>query len=105
MSAFFTVDLLVNGFPGGGPRYEGPVHFDYKSSRTDGIEGVWESAAANMEMYLQLADKARVFCADPAVQEALRILGVYELGEPTDWRCSIFSIRSFRQLNALRHQI
>ena len=59
LSAFFTVDLLVNGFPGGGPRYEGPVHFDYKPSRTDGIEGVWESAAANMEMYLQLADKAR----------------------------------------------
>ena len=83
LSAFFTVDLLVNGFPGGGPRYEGPVHFDYKPSRTDGIEGVWESAAANMEMYLQLADKARAFRADPAVQEALRISGVYELGEPT----------------------
>ena len=42
LSAFFTVDLLVNGFPGGGPRYEGPIHFDYKPSRTDGIEGVWE---------------------------------------------------------------
>ena len=68
---------------GGGPRYEGPVHFDYKPSRTDGIEGVWESAAANMEMYLQLVDKARAFRADPAVQEALRISGVYELGEPT----------------------
>ena len=83
LSAFFTVDLLVNGFPGGGPRYEGPVHFDYKPSRTDGIEGVWESAAANMEMYLQLADKARAFRADPEVQEALRRSGVYELGEPT----------------------
>ena len=83
LSAFFTVDLLVNGFPGGGPRYEGPVHFDYKPSRTDGMEGVWESAAANMEMYLQLADKARAFRADPEVQEALRRSGVYELGEPT----------------------
>ena len=83
LSAFFTVDLLVNGFPGGGPRYEGPIHFDYKPSRTDGLDGVWESAAANMEMYLQLADKARAFRADPAVQEALRVSGVYELGEPT----------------------
>ncbi|HEY6743113.1 MAG TPA: xylose isomerase, partial [Lapillicoccus sp.] len=32
MSAFFTVDLLENGFPGypDGPRYTGPKHFDYK---------------------------------------------------------------------------
>lgn len=83
LSAFFTVDLLVNGFPGGGPRYEGPIHFDYKPSRTDGIDGVWESAAANMEMWLRLADKARAFRADPAVQEALALSGVPELGEPT----------------------
>ena len=83
LSAFFTVDLLVNGFPGGGPRYEGPIHFDYKPSRTDGMEGVWESAAANMEMYLQLADKARVFRADPEVREALERSGVYGLSEPT----------------------
>jgi len=83
LSAFFTVDLLVNGFPGGGPRYEGPIHFDYKPSRTDGIEGVWQSAAANMEMYLQLAEKARAFRADPEVREALESAGVYELGQPT----------------------
>lgn len=83
LSAFFTVDLLVNGFPGGGPRYDGPIHFDYKPSRTDGMAGVWESAAANMEMYMQLADKARAFRADPAVQEALRRSGVHELSEPT----------------------
>ena len=83
LSAFFTVDLLVNGFPGGGPRYEGPIHFDYKPSRTDGMEGVWESAAANMEMYIQLADKARAFRADPEVREALERSGVYGLSEPT----------------------
>ncbi|MDO4242925.1 MAG: xylose isomerase [Actinomyces sp.] len=83
LSAFFTVDLLVNGFPGGGPRYDGAVHFDYKPSRTDGIDGVWESAAANMYMFLRLADKARAFRADPAVQEAMRRSGVYELAEPT----------------------
>ena len=28
LSAFFTVDLLVNGFPGGGPPDEGPLHID-----------------------------------------------------------------------------
>ena len=83
LSAFFTVDLLVNGFPGGGPRYEAPIHFDYTPSRTDGMEGVWESAAANMEMYLQLADKARAFRADPEVREALERSGVYGLSEPT----------------------
>ena len=83
LSAFFTVDLIVNGFPNGGPRYDGPIHFDYKPSRTDGMGGVWESAAANMEMWLQLAEKAKAFRTDPQVQEALRLSGVYELGEPT----------------------
>ncbi|WP_324523291.1 xylose isomerase, partial [Propioniciclava sp.] len=85
ISAFFTVDLLVNGFPGSpdAPRYTGPVHFDYKPSRTDGMAGVWESAAANMETYLQLAAKAKAFRADPAVQEALKLSGVYDLAEPT----------------------
>ncbi len=85
ISAFFTVDLLVNGFPGSpdAPRYAGPVHFDYKPSRTDGMAGVWESAAANMETYLQLAAKAKAFRADPAVQEALKLSGVYDLAEPT----------------------
>ncbi len=83
LSAFFTVDLLVNGFPNGGPRYDGPVHFDYKPSRTDGYEGAWETVSANMEMYLMLAEKARAFRADPVVTEAMTVAGVFELGEPT----------------------
>ena len=85
LSAFFTVDLLVNGFPASpdAPRYTGPIHFDYKPSRTDGMAGVWESAAANMQTYLQLADKARAFRADPDVQEAMKRSGIYELAEPT----------------------
>ena len=83
LSAFFTVDLLVNGFPGGGPRYEGPIHFDYKPSRTDGMEGVWESASANMQMYTRLAEKAKAFREDPATVELLKAASVYELGEPT----------------------
>lgn len=82
-SAFFTVDLLENGFPGGGPRYEGPRHFDYKPSRTEGMEGVWESARANMDMYLRLAEKAREFRADPITQELMEEASVYELAQPT----------------------
>ena len=83
LSAFFTVDLLVNGFPGGGPRYDGPIHFDYKPSRTEGMEGIWDSARANMETYLMLADKARAFRADAEVQDVMRAAGIYELSEPT----------------------
>lgn len=82
-SAFFTVDLLENGFPNGGPVYDGPRHFDYKPSRTDGYDGVWESAAANMSMYLLLKERALAFRADPEVQEALAASGVAELAEPT----------------------
>jgi xylose isomerase len=82
-SAFFTVDLLENGFPGGGPRYDGPRHFDYKPSRTDGYDGVWASAEANIRMYLLLKERALAFRADPEVQEALNAAGVSELAEPT----------------------
>ncbi|MDN5559559.1 MAG: xylose isomerase [Ruaniaceae bacterium] len=83
ISAFFTVDLVENGFPSGGPKYDGPRHFDYKPSRTEGLQGVWDSAAANMEMYLMLKERALAFRADPRVQEALTYSGVYELAEPT----------------------
>ncbi|WP_237565821.1 xylose isomerase [Ornithinimicrobium cerasi] len=83
LSAFFTVDLLENGFPGGGPRYDGPRHFDYKPSRTEDLEGVWVSAAANMEAYSLLAERAVAFRADPQVQEAMRASGLEELARPT----------------------
>ena len=83
MSAFFTVDLIENGFPSGGPTYDGPRHFDYKPSRTEHLEGVWESAKANMATYLMLAEKARAFRADPRVTEALAYAGVPELAVPT----------------------
>ncbi|MGO2808095.1 xylose isomerase [Glutamicibacter arilaitensis] len=82
-SAFFTVDLLENGFPTGGPKYDGPRHFDYKPSRTDGYDGVWDSAKANMSMYLMLKERAQAFRADPEVQEAMKLSGVFELGEST----------------------
>jgi len=83
LSAFFTVDLLENGFPGGGPRYAGPRHFDYKPSRTEGYEGVWASVRANMATYLLLKERALAFRADPAVQQAMAASGVLELGQPT----------------------
>ena len=85
ISAFFTVDLLENGFPGRrtAPRYTGPRHFDYKPSRTEYLEGMWESAQACMDTYLLLAEKARAFRADPRVVEAMDAAGILELAGPT----------------------
>ncbi len=77
LSAFFLVDLLENG------GYEGPRHFDYKPLRTEDLDGVWESAAANMRTYKLLRERAAAFRADPEVQEAMKYSGVYELAEPT----------------------
>ncbi|MCM3658246.1 xylose isomerase [Agromyces mediolanus] len=82
-NAFALVDLLEHGGPGGGPAYDGPRHFDYKPSRTEDEQGVWESAAANMRMYLLLKERAASFRADPEVQEALTAARVPELALPT----------------------
>ena len=83
LQAFSTVDLLENGAPGGGPVYDGPRHFDYKPLRTENIDGVWESALANMELYISLRERARAFRADPEVKEALEAAKVAELAQPT----------------------
>jgi xylose isomerase len=83
LSAFFLVDLLENGGPGGGPAYDGPRHFDYKPLRTEDAAGVWTSAASNMTTYLLLKERAAAFRADPAVQEALSASQVGELAIPT----------------------
>jgi xylose isomerase len=83
LQAFSTVDLLENGAPGGGPVYDGDRHFDFKPLRTESMEGVWESARANMELYLGLRERARAFRADPEVQEALEAARVFELAQPT----------------------
>jgi xylose isomerase len=83
LQAFSTVDLLENGAPGGGPVYDGPRHFDYKPLRTEDMDGVWESARANMELYVSMREKARAFRADPEVQEALQAARVPELAQPT----------------------
>src|SRR5215510_12140336 len=83
LNAFFLVDLLEFGGANGGRTYDGPRHFDYKPSRTEDYEGVWESARANIRMYLLLKERAQAFRADPAVQEALAASGVAELNTPT----------------------
>jgi xylose isomerase len=83
LSAFFLVDLLENGAPGGGPAYDGPRHFDYKPLRTEDMTGVWASAASNMRTYLLLKERAAAFRADPEVAEALRASQVPELSTPT----------------------
>ncbi|HEY0498137.1 MAG TPA: xylose isomerase [Kutzneria sp.] len=77
LSAFFLVDLLEQA------GYDGPRHFDYKPLRTEDVDGVWASAAANMRTYLLLKERAAAFRADPAVQEALAKAKVAELAEPT----------------------
>ena len=82
-NAFALVDLLENGGPNGGPSYDGPRHFDYKPSRTEDETGVWDSAAANMNTYLLLKERAAAFRADPEVQEALSAARVPELAVPT----------------------
>ncbi|SDT29124.1 xylose isomerase [Microterricola viridarii] len=82
-NAFSLVDLLEHGGPDGGAAYDGPRHFDYKPSRTEDIDGVWSSAAANMRMYLLLKERAVAFRADPEVQEALAAAKVAELSAPT----------------------
>jgi xylose isomerase len=82
-NAFALVDLLENGGVNGGPTYDGPRHFDYKPSRTEDENGVWDSAAANMRTYLLLKERAAAFRADPEVQEALAAARVPELQVPT----------------------
>jgi xylose isomerase len=83
LSAFFLVDLLVNGSPNGGAKYDGPIHFDYKPLRTEDIDGVWRSAEANMTTYLLLKERARKFRQDPEVQAAMRDSQVLGLGQAT----------------------
>ncbi len=82
-NAFSLVDLLEFGGADGGRAYDGPRHFDYKPSRTEDFDGVWDSAAANMRMYLLLKERAAAFRADPEVQEALAASRVDGVKTPT----------------------
>ena len=77
LDAFVLVDLLEAG------GYDGPRHFDFKPARTEDMDGVWASAAANMRTYLLLRERARAFRADPDVKAALEACRTNELAEPT----------------------
>ena len=83
LNAFSLVDLLEFGGPNDGRAYDGPRHFDYKPSRTEDFTGVWESAAANMRMYLLLKERAAAFRADPEVKAALEASRVAEIHTTT----------------------
>lgn len=83
MNAFSLVHLLEFGSATGGRTYEGPRHFDYKPSRTEDETGVWDSARANIAMYLLLKERAAKFNADPEVQAALANSKVAEINTPT----------------------
>ncbi|CAB4558747.1 unannotated protein [freshwater metagenome] len=83
VNAFSVVDLIEFGGPKGGRAYDGPRHFDYKPSRTEDYDGVWESARANIRMYLLLKERARAFRNDPEVQEALKASRVAEINQST----------------------
>lgn len=77
MSSFFLVDLLESA------GYNGMRHFDYKPMRTEDINGVWDSAAANIATYRLLKQRALAFRADAEVQEAMRYSGLDTLAQPT----------------------
>jgi xylose isomerase len=76
-SAFFLVELLERY------NYQGMRHFDYKPVRTENDQGVWESATANMRMYLILKERAEAFRNDPRVIEAMKNSNIPGLAEPT----------------------
>ena len=79
LDAFFTVDLLENGSPNGTIKpYVGYRHFDYKPSRTEWIDGIWESAAANMKTYALLAEASKAYRADAEVQAAFAKAGLLD---------------------------
>ncbi len=75
--AFWVVDTLLAG------GYDGPVHFDFKTPRTEDDHGVWVAAEGCMRNYLILREKARAFRADPEVVAALEEARLPELAVPT----------------------
>ncbi|CAA9360972.1 MAG: Xylose isomerase [uncultured Nocardioidaceae bacterium] len=99
LNAFYLVDLLESA------GYDGPKHFDYKPLRTEDYEGVWRSAAANMQTYLLLRERAAAFRADPEVAEALVAAKVGELATPTlgegeTWRDLLADSSAFEDFDA-----
>jgi xylose isomerase len=69
--------LLIRLLEGtaGGPRYEGPRHFDAHAYRTEDEAGVWDFARGCMRSYKILKARAQAFDADPEVRELLAAPG------------------------------
>lgn len=63
--AFLLIRLLEG--TAGGPRYEGPRHFDAHAYRSEDQEGVWDFARGCMRTYKILKVRAQAFDADPEV--------------------------------------
>ncbi len=82
ISAFFTIDLLVNGFPNGGPKYDGWLHFDYKPPAPT----MW-TASGTPPRRTPDGDHAggqgQGLPAGPEVQQAFEQAGIFELARPT----------------------
>ena len=76
--AFWVVDTILAG------GYDGPVHFDFKTPRTEDDEGVWVAAKACMTNYLILREKALAFRADPDVVAALEAAELPALSSTVD---------------------
>jgi xylose isomerase len=83
LNAFSLVHLLEFGGLNGTRSYDGPRHFDYKPSRTEDIQGVWESAAANIRTYLLLKERAQSFRQDKEVLQALERSRVNQINSLT----------------------
>ena len=81
LNAFSLVDLLETSRRSRRTRARGTS--TTSRSRTEDIDGVWVSAAANMRTYLLLKERAAAFRADPEVAEALAAAGVADLATPT----------------------
>jgi xylose isomerase len=75
--AFFLVRMLELA------GYAGPLHFDARPLRVEGVEGIWDFARGCMRTYLILREKAQQYEADPEIQEARRAAGAIDLGAPT----------------------
>src|SRR5438105_7701707 len=65
-SMFFLVRLLEN------MNYTGTRHFDAHAYRTENEQGVWDFALGCMRTYNMFKEKARLFDADPEIQELLK---------------------------------
>lgn len=92
--AFLLVRLLEG--TAGGPRYEGPLHFDAHAYRSEDEAGVWDFATGCMRTYKLLAARAAAFDADPEVQGLI----AEERDEGLETLCATYSAENAAALRA-----